>query len=178
MTEFIIDIRDQIRKLYYIIDFNYDCTNDIETKYPSYKVHKVYNKDIWFINIIMINIDFYEHIYNNNNKLPKFLDLYKKISQNCPEIYDYSLIVLNNDFEKYSIIRSLYECTNIYETYEKFEYDLELLLEELKLFCNNYIFSKNENIIIDSINNKFKNNVVWSGWNDEVAYESINKYLS
>jgi hypothetical protein len=53
-------------------------------------------------------------------------------------------------------------------SYEEFEYNFDMMLEELKLYCNTFEFECDEKRIIDSItqDENLKSNIKFCGWKD------------
>jgi hypothetical protein len=85
-----------------------------------------------------------KHIFNEINFL-------KYIDEWTPEL------LLKKDGNKIEIV----SC-------EEFEYNVDLMLEEFKVFCDNFEFNLDEKKIIDSIiqDENLKSNIKFCGWKD------------
>lgn len=85
-------------------------------------------------------------------------------------LFRFSFLNLNNSPDKYKGIKQLYNKTSKIKTYEEFEYTMDLMLEEFKLFLDHFEFNEDEKKIIDAfvMDDNLKSNIQFIGWNDEV----------
>jgi hypothetical protein len=122
---------------------------------------------------------------NNENEVFKkstFYEKYKIIFEDYTNFRTSFLSLINNP-EKYSIYKKIYEKikqdelykdkyynNDIYkaESYEEFEYNFDLVLEEFKLFLDKFEFDENLKKIIDSfvLDEKINTNIKFIGWRD------------
>ena len=96
-----------------------------------------------------------------------------------PYFFDFSFLRLNNHPDKYNYIKELYKKAKITElsfkhfllcqkSYEEFEHEIELMLEEFKLFLDKFEFNEDEQKIINSftLDDNLKSNINFIGWID------------
>ena len=96
-----------------------------------------------------------------------------------PYFFDFSFLQLNNHPDKYKFIKKLYEKAKITDitfnnsllcqkSYEEFEHEIELMLEEFKLFLDKFEFNEDEQKIINSfiLDDNLKSNIKFIGWID------------
>lgn len=96
------------------------------------------------------------------------------------QLFRFSFLKLNDSPNKYTEIKRLYNDNfanrhyqyrlNI-KTYEEFEYYIELMLEEFKLFLDHFEFNENEKKIINAfvMDDNLKSNIKFIGWEDYVG---------
>lgn len=124
----------------------------------------------------------------------KFNEKYK-FHNNC-NYYNFSLLEINNSPNKYEYLKKLYlkieknkktNCGYDYYlfqlkemSYEEFEYEIDLMLEEFKLFLDKFEFDDIENIIINILSNdeKIKSKIIFIGWIDyKSEFDSFNQLI-
>lgn len=113
----------------------------------------------------------YEHTFRNHSLRKSFLEL-----NNDPHKYSFAKKIYNysNECLKYGyqswhdceLFLSLSKEKNI--SYEEFEYNFDVMLEEFKLFCNFLELDEDEKKILDSIvkDDNLKSNIKFFGWKD------------
>ncbi len=85
-----------------------------------------------------------------------------------------SLILLNNSPDKYKYLLNIYnkivrnDCSYKNIPYTEFEYKIDLMLEEFKLFLNKFEFNEDEKKIIEAftLDDKLKSNIKSIEWID------------
>lgn len=155
----------------------------------NFEIEKILNDDE--------NIIYPQLFYNNEIKEIIILDLQNDIrllSSDFVRKYKFfddiffnsmSFLELNNSPDKYKFIKELYnkiinknklklKMYNYYlfqlrdMSYDEFEYEVDLMLEEFKLFLDHFEFNKDEKKIIDVfiLDKDLKSNIKFIGWND------------
>lgn len=100
---------------------------------------------------------------------------------------DISFLELNESSDKYIIVKKMYDKITMYKKkfgetgyynyyifqlrdmcYDEFEYEIDLMLEEFKLFLDKFKYDKNEKKIIDIfiLDKDLKSNIKFIGWYD------------
>ena len=132
-------------------------------------------------------VEFGHHYHGFDDRLAKsnFMSKYSN-SYNDYNFLRISLLELNNKPEKYEIIKNIYQSCTKYVRYghhipdilydndgiivslEEFEYKMDIMLEEFKLFTNTFEFSEDEKKIINAfvLDEKIKPNIKFAGWRD------------
>jgi len=172
--QFKIILKNQINFLDVLIEKQIDMV-----KFLTYneKLHNNYIDN----EIIIVNLD-------NDDRLKKsnFINKYKFLDDNC--FLNTSLLELCQSPEKYYIIKKIYENIKkhkqtykninnffVYQfnsiNYDEFEYKIDMMLEELKLFLDKFQFDNFEQKIIDIFisDEKLKSNIKFIGWFDNLA---------
>ena len=116
----------------------------------------------------------------------KFFSNYEDIFSNYDVIGQISYFKLYEDPDKYTHLKYRYERiekkishwtpkillsgedNNLVVSYEEFEYNIDIMLEEFKLFCKFFEFNEDEKRIILSIveDQNLKSNIKFIGWRD------------
>ena len=127
------------------------------------------------INVMVMKLDLDKRFYES-----EFIKKYKNIFYD-PYFLDFSFLQLNNHPDKYKFIKELYKKAKRTElmfnhsllcqkSYEEFEYEIDLMLEEFKLFLDKFEFNEDEQKIINSftLDDNLKSNIKFIGWIDFV----------
>lgn len=133
--------------------------------------------------------------YDSDNKRfedTKFFSKYKNVFNNNYFLGQCSYLQFYDNPDKYSILKNKYsrlkkECelgpivtgrtpqilisdddNQQLASYEEFEFKIDVMLEEFKLFCNFFEFNEDEKKIISSIieDTNLKSNIKFMGWED------------
>lgn len=101
----------------------------------------------------------YKSLFNNYNLRISHLELI-----NSSDKYDIIKHIYSNQKENNSLIFKDKKSNS----YDEFEYEFDLMLEELNVFCNTFEFDSNQNKIINSIieDPNLKSNIKFCGWQD------------
>ena len=96
----------------------------------------------------------YSSLYENPNIYTILKDRYKSIEKN---VKHWTPKILLSNEDKNSIV-----------SYEEFEYNIDIMLEEFKLFCNFFEFNEDEKKIISSFvdDPNIKSNIKFIGFKD------------
>jgi hypothetical protein len=106
----------------------------------------------------------------------EFYKKYKTLFNNIND-FGFSFLKLNSSQQKYTIIKTIYyELKEKQSEYakmslEEFEYKIDLMLEEFKLFLDKFEFNENEKKIIEAftLDEKLKSNIKFIEWDDFYA---------
>lgn len=129
---------------------------------------------------------FNSNSYDDRLRDTAFFSKYKDAFLNYTILGQISYLNFYDDPDKYSMLKERYEYQekivgrwtpnillskedkNSFVSYEEFKYNIDIMLEELKLFCKFFEFNENEKKIISSIveDTNLKSNIKFIGWKD------------
>lgn len=166
---------DYVHKIKYVIEFKEPVDYFDIILQKQIKLRLKFDGDEKHINLLEIE-QYNERLYNS---------IYYQTYKNYFTSHDIhkSFLELNNSSNKCEIIQHIYnllkkndyddnllrkEPNNIIISYEEFEFNFELMLEEFLVFCNNFKFNNDEENIINSFTNDetIKSNIKFCGWKD------------
>ena len=125
--------------------------------------------------VIVLNLDL-DKRFNESDFLNKYIFF------EHTQFFRFSFLKLNESPNKYNEIKKLYKDYDKYfcyespfnmkttKTYEEFEYYIDLMLEEFKLFLDKFEFNENEKKIINAFtqDENLKTNIKFISWTDYV----------
>jgi len=138
-------------------DGNENCITifDFDSMNKRLMDSKFYSKygDI-FSNFSVIGEISYSKLYDNPDKYSKLKYRYERIKKNVDH-WTPKILLSRED-------------NNLIVSYEEFEYNIDVMLEEFKLFCKFFEFNEYEKKIISSIieDPNLKSNIKFIGWID------------
>lgn len=176
-------VMDIVHKLKYVIEFKnqVDYFNVILQKQIDLRLKFDGNENC----ITIFNSDSNNNRFNNTY----FFSTYRDVFTNYNVMRRISYFEFYDEPNRYIILKNEYE--SIYEdilskaiwlpkiclpstddnkivSYDEFEYNIDVMLEEFKLFCNLFEFNEDEKKIISSIveDENLKSNIKFIGWKD------------
>ena len=161
-------VMDIVHKIKYVIEFKQpvDYFNVILQKQIDLRLK--FDGNINIINVLDLD---------NGNERLYGTTYYSKYKSYFHNFKIKSFLTLNDSPDKYKIINKIYK-EMLYDkyfnelikvkSYEEFEYEFDLMLEEFKVFCDNFEFNSDEVKIINSImeDENLKSNIKFYGWKD------------
>jgi hypothetical protein len=178
-------VMDLIHKLEYVIEFidPVDYFDVVLQKQIDLRLRYEGNTK----KIVIVDFDNrFDGTVNSRLVSSCFIKKYTRYFNDCSHFRG-SLLELNNSADKYNDVKYIYnKLTNergynrnylpvyIYNddgdiiSYEEFEYNVDLMLEEFKLFVDKFEFNSDEKRITDAfvLDEKIKSNIKFIGWRD------------
>ena len=167
--------------IYYII-FDSNCVDEINKIIPNLSEYEVWHDSS--LNCTYLEVKTLSVHRDVGSKL--FRQIHNKIHKSCPEKIYFDFDKINNSPDKYSKIKNIYKHKDheyfdhkYYDSYEKFEYEFELMLEEFKIIKNNLPIEFDNNFINIIKQNEFLSskiiNKIWK--NEWLRYSFYENYL-